>query len=71
MFLGLYLEALDEELVTLQSSTSTHKLASTLKVEEIEEETQSGEGQTEVGEQNDTVGQFFFFLSIELGVADV
>ena len=56
MFLGLYLEALDEELVTLRSSTSTHKLASTLKVEEIEEETQSGEGQTEMIERDYTVG---------------
>jgi hypothetical protein len=45
VFLGLYLEALDEELVTLQSSISTRKPASTLKVEELEEETQSGEGQ--------------------------
>ena len=50
MFLQIYLEALDEELVTLQSSISSHKLAPTLKVEEVEE-TQSGEDQTEKGER--------------------
>ena len=61
MLLGLYLEALDEELVALQSSIGTHKPTSILKVEGLEEETQSGEGQTEVGEQDDTVRQFFSF----------
>ncbi|KAF8471374.1 hypothetical protein DFH94DRAFT_674372 [Russula ochroleuca] len=52
VFLGLYLDALDEELVALRSSFSTHKPASTLKVEGPEEETQSGDGQTEVGERD-------------------
>lgn len=61
MFLGLYLDALDEELVALRSSFSTHKPASTLKVEGPEEETQSGDGQTEVGERDYMVRQFFFF----------
>ena len=60
MFLGLYLEALDEELVTLHSSTSTQKPASTLMVEELEEDIQSGKGQTEVGERDVTVRQFIF-----------
>jgi hypothetical protein len=55
VFLQIYLEALDEELVTLQSSIGTHKLAPTLKVKEVEEETQSGEGQTEKGEREYTV----------------
>ena len=71
MLLDLYLEALDEELVALQSSIGTHRPTSILKVEGLEEETQSGEGQTEVGGQDDTVRQFFFFLPIELAVADV
>ncbi|KAH9987597.1 hypothetical protein BJV77DRAFT_774473 [Russula vinacea] len=55
VLLDLYLEALDEELVALQSSIGTHRPTSILKVEGLEEETQSGEGQTEVGEQDDTV----------------
>jgi ubiquitin C-terminal hydrolase len=45
-FLRLYLDALDEELVEL------HKI---LNVKELEEEAQSAEGQTGVGEQNYTV----------------
>ena len=61
MFLGLYLEALDEELVTLHSSISTHKPASTstLKVEKLKEETQLGEGQAEMRELGYTVRQYF------------
>ena len=55
MFLSLYLEALDEELVVPQSSIGTHKPVSILKVEGLEEEPQSGNGQTEVGELDDTV----------------
>ena len=46
-----------------------HKYASTLKVEELEEETRSGEGQTEVGERDCTVRQIFFSCT-ELGVAN-
>jgi hypothetical protein len=57
VFLGLYLEALDEELVTLQSSISKHKPASTPKVDELEEETRSDKGQTEVEERDCTVRQ--------------
>jgi hypothetical protein len=49
--LDVYLEALDEELVT------SHKPVSTLKAEE---ETESGDGDTEVGERDDTVREFFF-----------
>jgi hypothetical protein len=60
VFLCLYLEALDEELATLHSSISTHELVSTLKVEEVEEETKSGECQTEVRERDYTVRQFLF-----------
>ena len=70
MFLGVYLEALDEELVALQPSISKHKPASTLKVEELEEETQSGLSLTEVGERDYIVRQFLY-LCIEFSVADV
>ena len=62
MFLNLYLDALDEELVALRSFLNTHKLASTLKVEELEEETQLGEGQIEVGERGCMVRQLFFLF---------
>ena len=60
MFLSLYLELFNEELVTMHSSISKPKPASTLNVEELEEETQSREGQAEVGEQDYTVRQFRF-----------
>ena len=56
-FFGLYLDALDEELVELHTCISTHKVASTSSVEELEEEAQSAESQTEVGEQGYTVRQ--------------
>ena len=52
MFLGLYLEALNEELVTLRSSIGTHRRASILKVEELEEEGQPSESQTEMRERD-------------------
>lgn len=60
MFLGLYLEALDEELVTLHSSISTHKPAftSTPKADKLKEETQLGEGPTEVREVGYMVRQY-------------
>jgi hypothetical protein len=51
MFLGRYLDALDEELVTLRSSV-THKPASIQKVEGFEEENRLGEDATEVGERD-------------------
>jgi hypothetical protein len=63
-FLDHYLEALDEELVTLQASMSALKPASTSKVEELEEDTRIGIDRTEVGERNYTVRQFYFFLSV-------
>ena len=68
MFLGLYLEALDEELVTLRSSIGTHRPASTLKVKELEEEAHSSESQTEMRERDYTVRRFLF---TGLGVADI
>jgi hypothetical protein len=59
-------------MVTLQPSISTHKPASTLKVEELEEETHSGEGQTEMRKRDCAVRQFFSLsLCTELSVADV
>ena len=59
MFLSIYLEALDEELVTLRSSIGTHRPASTLKAEELKEGSQSGESQTEMRERDYTVRRFF------------
>ena len=58
-FLGLYLDALDEELVNLHAYVSTHKSASTPGVEDLEDEAQSAGGQTEVGNQGYTVRQSF------------
>jgi hypothetical protein len=51
-FLRLYLDALDEELVELHTYINTRKI---LNVKELEEEAQSAEGQTEVGERDHTV----------------
>ena len=59
MFLGLYLDALDEELVGLHTCISTHKLPS--NVEELKEEAQLAEDPTEVGTQDYVVSQLFFF----------
>ena len=51
-FLGLYMDALDEELVDLRTYISTHKPASISTVGKLKEEAQSAEGQTEVGIQD-------------------
>jgi hypothetical protein len=51
-FLDLYLDALDEELVELRTYIGTQKPASAPSVEELEEESQSAEGQTEVGKRD-------------------
>jgi hypothetical protein len=51
-FLGLYLDALDEELVELHANISIHKPASAPSVEGLEEEARSVEGQTEVGKRD-------------------
>ena len=59
-FLGLYLDALDEELVEIHSYISTHKQATTASVEEVEEEAQMAEGQSDVGKREDNVRQSFF-----------
>jgi hypothetical protein len=59
--LGLYLDALDEELVELHTFISTHKPASTSSVEELDEEAQSAEGRIEVRKREYTVRQLFFF----------
>ena len=50
-FLRLYLDALDEELVELQTYISTHEPVSAPNVEKLE-----GEGQTEVKERDYMVG---------------
>lgn len=57
MVLGFYLDALDEELVTLRSSTSTHVLPSTLKVDELEDVSQTSGSRTEMKERGYTVRQ--------------
>ncbi|KAF8484504.1 hypothetical protein DFH94DRAFT_842406 [Russula ochroleuca] len=52
-FLGLYLDALDTELVELHTYISTHKPASAPSVEELEEEARSAEGQTTAARKRD------------------
>ena len=54
-FLGLYLDALDGELVELQTYISMHKLSAVPNVEESEGEAKSAEGQTEAGKRDYTV----------------
>lgn len=59
-------------MATLHGLMSTTKPTYTCKIEELEEETQLGEGRSEVGERSDyTVCQFIFFLYIEPCFADV
>jgi hypothetical protein len=72
-FLVLYLDALNEELVQPHTYTSAHRPASAPGVGELEEEAQSAEGQTEVGEREYTVRQLFFFLytALDRDVANV
>lgn len=59
-FLGLYLDALDEELLKLRTYIGLHKPASTPSVENLEEETQSAEDLTEAGHRGYTVRQLSF-----------
>ena len=59
-FLGLFLDALDRELVELQTYIRTHKQASVPNVEGEVAEAKSAEGQTEVGKRDYTVRQLFF-----------
>ena len=54
-FLGLYLDALDEELVELHTYIRTHMLASTGSAEKLEEGAQQAGGQTKVGKREHTV----------------
>lgn len=58
-YLGVYLNALEEELLAL-TSVSVHKPAFTaLRMEERKEGSQSGEGQTGVGKRDYIVRQSF------------
>ena len=60
-FFSVYLNVLDEELLALLTSISTHKPASTaLNVEELRERSQLVEGQTEVGKRDNIVRQSSF-----------
>jgi hypothetical protein len=61
--LGLYLEALDEELVVLHPYMST---ASVPGVKELEEEAQSTEGKSEVGVRDYTVRHIHFLSAPSL-----
>ena len=61
-FLGLYIDALDEELVGLRNYIGTLKPVSASSVEELEEGVQPAEGQTEVGKRNYTVRRLFFLF---------
>jgi hypothetical protein len=63
-FLGLYLDALDGELVELQTYISTHKLAG---IEELEGEAQIAEAKNEVGGRDYSVRRLFF-LSLYLNL---
>ena len=75
-FFGFYLDTLEEELLALLASINPSKAGPpTHKVEEREEEPQSGAGWTEVGKRNRmiltrTVCQPFSSLCTELGVVD-
>ena len=51
VFLGVFLDALDEELAKLYTYISTHKPASAPSVE-LEGETRSAVGKTEVGKRD-------------------
>jgi hypothetical protein len=63
-FLGLCLDALDEELAELQTFISTHKQASVPSVEEFEGEVKSAEGQTAVGKLDNIIVRQLIFLSL-------
>ena len=54
-FLGLYLDALNEELAGLRNYISTHEPVSVPCVEGLEEDVLSAEGQTDVGKRDYTV----------------
>ena len=62
-FLGLFLDALDRELVELQTYIRTHKPASVPNIEGFKgevAEAKSAEGQIEVGKRDYTVRQLLF-----------
>ena len=60
-FLGLYLDALDEELVELRTYISTQWPASAPRIEVLREEAQSAEGKAKakVGMRDHTVRRLF------------
>ena len=66
-FLRLFLNALDEELVAIQTYISTYKPVSAPSVEGLEEEAQAGG----VVKRDHTVCQLFSLLYPELNIADV
>ena len=68
MFLGLFLAALDEELVGLYTCIGMDKPASALSVEELDEEARSAE--TKMGKRDYTVRRFSFSMQLA-NVADI
>jgi hypothetical protein len=69
-FLGLYLDALDEELIELHTYITTHKPASAPRVEKLEGDAQLVKGQSEV-RRRDFAVRLFSFLCTEFDVAEV
>ena len=65
-FLGFYLDALDEELFELHNHISTHKPAPGPKVDGVEEDAESGGGQTEVGKRDYKRSSGLFSPSLSL-----
>ena len=61
-FLGLYLDALDEELIELRTYIGTDEPPSASGVEGLEEEVQSTQGLTVVGKRDHTVRQLSFLF---------
>lgn len=63
-FLGLYLDALEEELVELHTYISMRKPASAPNVEELKKGALSAKVQTEVRKRDDTVRRLFFLYEL-------
>ena len=69
--LGLYLDALDEELGELDSYISPQKRTSAPSIEVLEGEAQSTEGVAEVGKRDHTVRRLCFFSELSPYFPDV
>ena len=67
-FLGLYLNAIDEELTELQTCIITHNPASAPRAEEFEGGAKFAEGPIEVKKRDDTVGKLLFLCIVKLSL---